>query len=150
MPQSLAAIYIHLIFSTKDRHPYITEDARKELHPYLAEICNQIGCPATKVGGVEDHVHILFRLSRTTSLAAVIQEIKTSSSKWIKAKWNYTKDFTWQGGYAAYSISATDIGDVVRYIESQVEHHKKVTFQDEVRKVLNEAGIEFDEQYLWD
>ncbi|MCE7900943.1 MAG: IS200/IS605 family transposase [Armatimonadetes bacterium ATM1] len=148
MPQSLAAVLIHAVFSTKDRRPWLTPDIRQELHPYLVGVLANIGCPSIQTGGTADHVHTLFRLSRTASVAQVIEKVKTSTSKWVKTKG--ARDFAWQSGYGAFSVGSGEADRIVAYIRNQEEHHRKVTFQDELRGLLREAGMDFDERYLWD
>ena len=103
MPQSLSRILVHLVFSTKDRGPMLTPAIRRELHPYLAVVLRENDCPALEVGGVEDHVHLFFGLSRTVAVAKVVEAVKTSSSKWIKTKGLEFAGFHWQGGYGAFS-----------------------------------------------
>jgi len=150
MPQSLSRILIHLIFSTKDRAPVLIPGIRTELHPYLAVVLRENDCPSLKVGGVEDHVHLLFGLSRTLTVAKVVETVKTSSSKWIKTKGTEFASFHWQGGYGAFSVSQSDANTVVRYIENQEEHHRKMTFQEEFRKFLERYQVPYDERYVWD
>ena len=105
MPQSLVQIYVHVVFSTKHRYPFLTEvDFRERTHAYLAGICNHLDSPAVRVGGVEDHVHLLCRLSKTHSMADLVRELKRDSSKWIKAEREELQDFHWQNGYGAFSI----------------------------------------------
>jgi REP element-mobilizing transposase RayT len=148
MAQSLARVIVHLVFSTKQRSPVLTDDVRAELHPYLVGVLRNHDCPPIQVGGVEDHVHLLFGLSRTMTIAQVAERVKTSSAKWIKSKW--PGDFAWQGGYGAFSVGAREKDGVVAYIRNQEAHHRKVSFQDELRSILDQAGVEFDERYLWD
>lgn len=148
MPQSLATVLVHVVFGTKDRTPWLTPEIRQELHPYVVGVLANIGCPSIQVGGVEDHLHILFRLSRTRSLADVIEKSKTSTSKWIKTKG--PTGFAWQAGYGAFSVGSAEADRVVAYIKRQGDHHRKVTFQDELRGLLRESRTDFDERYLWD
>jgi len=151
MAQSLARLWTHLIFSTKDRFPFLADKVlRREMHAYLAEMLRKHGCETLIVGGVEDHTHSLFALSRTHAIANVVKEVKRTSSGWIKETSRRMSKFHWQGGYAAFSVSQSNLVDVIRYIENQEEHHKRVTFQDEYRAFLNAYGIEFDERYVWD
>ncbi|MBK9137427.1 MAG: IS200/IS605 family transposase [Verrucomicrobia bacterium] len=150
MPQSLARILVHLIFSTKDRVPVLTPAIRAELHPYLSVVLRDNDCPPLKVGGVEDHVHLFFGLSRTLTVAKVVEIVKTSSSKWIKTKGPEFMAFHWQSGYGAFSVSQSDADAVVRYIENQAEHHRRTTFQDEYRKFLERYQVSYDERYVWD
>jgi putative transposase len=151
MPQSLAQIYIHLVFSTKARARFFRDRAIQErVHAYLAGTCNNLGCPALIVGGVEDHVHILCRLEKTVSVSVLIRELKRESSKWIKDQSAEFKDFYWQLGYGAFSISPGHVEALKTYIANQEEHHKTETFQDEFRRLLAKYNIEYDERYVWD
>lgn len=151
MAQSLSRLWTHLIFSTKDRFPFLRDKVlRGEMHAYLVEMLRIHDCQTLIVGGVEDHTHSLFALSRTHSIASVVKEVKRTSSGWIKTTSRKMSKFYWQGGYAAFSVSQSNLTDVIRYIENQEEHHKRVTFQDEYRAFLKAYGIEFDERYVWD
>jgi REP element-mobilizing transposase RayT len=150
MPQSLSRILIHLVFSTKNRERLLTPVIQTELHPYLAGTLDNIDCPSLQVGGVEDHVHLLFGLSRILAVASVVETVKTSSSKWIKTKGAGFADFHWQTGYGAFSVSQSDADTVVAYILNQAQHHLKMTFQDEYRRLLERYRVTFDERYVWD
>jgi len=150
MPQSLSRILVHLTFSTKHRAPALTPEIRAELYPYLAAVLRDDECPSLQVGGVEDHVHVLFGLSRTRTIAQVVEAVKTSSSKWIKTKGREFSEFHWQAGYGAFSIGQSNVGAVIRYIQNQEKHHRKVTFQEEFRELLRRYQIDFDERYVWD
>jgi putative transposase len=150
MPQSLSRILVHLIFSTKDRVPALTPAIRVELHPYLAVVLRDNDCPSLQVGGVEDHVHLFFGLSRTLTMAKVVEIVKTSSSKWIKTKGPEFASFHLQAGYGVFSVSQSDAETVVDYILTQEKHHQRVTFQDEYRKFLERYQVPYDERYVWD
>ena len=150
MPQSLSHILVHLIFSTKHRAPLLTKQIQDELHPYLAGVLHNIECTSLRVGGLEDHIHALFGLSRTISVASVAEKLKTSSSKWMKNKGFVLDDFHWQNGYGAFSVGPTNANAVVRYIENQSEHHRHRTFQEEYRAFLEKYHIQYDERYVWD
>ena len=151
MAQSLSRLWTHLIFSTKNRFPFLSDRIlRDEMHAYLAEMLRAHDCETLIVGGVEDHVHSLFALSRKHAIASVIKEVKRTSSSWVKRASPKQRKFHWQGGYAAFSVSQSNLADVVRYIENQEEHHKRVTFQDEYRAFLKAYEVEFDERYVWD
>lgn len=150
MSQSLVKNLIHLVYSTKDRHPLITEAVRESLFAYQAGIFKQWDSPALVIGGVEDHVHALFSLSKNYALKKIVEEVKKGSSKWIKTYGESFHDFYWQTGYGAFSVSQSNIEAVRNYIETQVEHHKKMTFQDELRGLFQRHCIEFDERYVWD
>jgi len=151
MAQSLSCLWTHLIFSTKNRFPFLSDKVlRAEMHAYIAEMLRNQNCETMIVGGVEDHTHSLFALSRTLPIARVVKEVKRTSSGWIKQAWPRLARFHWQGGYAAFSVSQSNLENVIRYIENQEEHHKRVTFQDEYRAFLKAYGIEYDERYVWD
>ncbi len=150
MPQSLASILVHLTFSTKNRQPLIRPDIEPELHPYMATIFRQMDSPSIALNGTDDHVHALFRLGRKTSVADVVEEVKKSSSKWIKTKGIEYAEFYWQAGYGAFSIGQSGVSGVKRYIANQKEHHHKRTFQDEFRELCTKYEIEYDERYVWD
>jgi putative transposase len=150
MPQSLARVYIHLTYSTAGRRAWLSPAVRPELFAYKAAILKEHESPAVIVGGVEDHVHVLFTLSRNYAIKQIVQEVKTESSKWLKTRGPELSDFQWQGGYAAFSVSASKVATVRRYIENQEAHHQRQTFQDELRALLRKHGVEYDERYLWD
>lgn len=151
MPQSLAQIYLHVIFSTKNRRAYLqNKDLRSELHKYLGGVCRNLEAPALIVGGVEDHVHVLCRMSRTITVADLVRELKRDSSKWIKGKDELLADFHWQDGYGAFSISPSHVETLRTYIANQEEHHKTVSFQDELRRIMQKYGVEYDERFVWD
>ncbi len=151
MPQSLAKVIIHIIYSTKNRYPFLANtDIRNEMHAYLGGACNNLKCPVITVGGVADHIHILCKLSRNISPAKLVGEIKRESSKWIKTKSRILSKFAWQNGYGVFSVGKSEVDKVRTYILNQEEHHKKKSFQDEYRAFLKAYEIEFDEQYIWD
>jgi len=150
MPQSLSSILIHLIFSTKNREPFLTPEIDAELHPYMAAIFKALNSPALIINGTSDHVHTLFSLSRVVTIANVVEEVKTESSKWIKTKGKEFRNFHWQSGYGAFSIAQSQIPTVKRYIGRQKEHHRRMTFQDEYRKFLKAYDVKYDERYVWD
>ena len=151
MAQSLARLWTHLIFSTKDRFPFLTDQSiRRDMHAYRATILRNHGCETLIVGGVEDHTHSLFALSRIYSIGQVVKEVKRTSSGWVKGTSPKLTHFHWQGGYAAFSVSQSNLKSVIAYIENQDEHHKRVTFRDEYRAFLNAHGVEYDERYIWD
>ena len=149
MPQSLANVLLHLIFSTKNREPMIAYDLTAPLHGYVDGILDNLGSPSVQTGGTRDHVHVLFAQSRTLTIAKVVEEVKKSSSKWMKADGGVA-GFSWQAGYGAFSIGESQVDAVIRYIQGQEEHHRKVTFQDEFRKFLERYKVAYDERYVWD
>jgi len=151
MPQSLAKILVHTVFSTKDRRPFLRDKAlQEELHRYLGGILANHDCQPLIIGGVEDHVHILSTLSRTCEASKMVKEVKRGSSLWLKTKAPDLSDFAWQNGYGIFSIGFSQVEPVRNYIAGQEEHHRKVTFQDEFRELLRRYEIEFDERYVWD
>ena len=151
MPQSLAKILVHSVFSTKDRRPFLRDHLlRQELHKYLGGILAQLECQPIIVGGVEDHVHLLCALSRTCKPAAMIKEAKRASSLWLKTKSPELQSFAWQNGYGIFSVGFSQIDSVRKYIAGQEEHHRKTSFQDEFRQLLSRYEITFDERYVWD
>jgi putative transposase len=148
MPQSLAAIYLHAIFSTKNRQPFLADaELRREVFAYTAEVSNRLKCPAIEVGGVEDHLHILARFGRGITVADWMKEVKRVSSMFVKVR---NPEFAWQGGYGVFSVSASDVEIVRAYIVGQEEHHRTVSFQDELRQIMTEHGVVWDERYMWD
>ena len=151
MPQSLVQIYVHIIYSTKLRCPYLQDAAfRQTTHGYLAGICRNLECPALIVGGVADHVHILSRLGKTMDVADPIRDLKRDSSKWVKGEQKSVGDFHWQAGYGAFSISPGHVEALKQYIANQEEHHRTETFQDELRRLCRKYGVAIDERYAWD
>jgi|ERR1044072_4300160 REP element-mobilizing transposase RayT len=150
MPQSLANVAVHLVFSTKHRAPWLDEGVSSELYPYLVKTLDSLGCAAIQIGGVEDHVHLLFQLSRTATIAQVVEKTKTGTSKWVKGRWAHRPDFAWQSGYGIFSVEMDAVPNVKRYILNQPEHHRKVSFQDEFRALLEQHSIAYDERYVWD
>ena len=150
MPQSLSKVIVHMVFSTKEREPWLDENVRPRMHAYLGTICRDMGAGLAHVGGVADHVHIVTTLPRTLSQAQLIEQIKKLSSKWIKALDTRCRGFFWQRGYGAFSVSPSQLEAVLRYITDQLEHHRTRTFQEEYRELLRKHGIGFDERFIWD
>ena len=151
MAQSLARLWTHLIFSTKDRFPFLSDKSiRADMHAYLATVLRNHKCETLLVGGTEDHVHALFALSRNYSIATVVKEIKRTSSSWIKGISPRQAKFHRQGGYGAFSVSQSHLNQVINYFERQEQHHRRVSFQDEYRAFLKKYDIEYDERYVWD
>jgi putative transposase len=149
--QSLVQIYVHVVFSTKNRAPFLKDRAlRDRLHAYLNGICENQGSPSLRVGGPDDHVHILCRLCKTLDVAALIRELKRDSSKWIKDENPRLAEFHWQQGYGAFSVSPSHIDALTDYIANQDEHHRRETFQVEFRRLCEKYGVEIDERYVWD
>jgi putative transposase len=151
MPQSLANVLVHVVFSTKHRQPFLSDPhVRDVMIGYLVGTLRNIDCPSLIIGAVEDHVHILCNLHRTVTIAKLVEEVKTSSSSRIKTEGPALAEFQWQNGYGAFSVSQSNAGPVKSYIANQEEHHRKRSFQEEYRLLLQRHGIEWDERYVWD
>ena len=148
MPQSLSRVLVHIVFSTKNREPLITAEHRDRVFEYLGGTLNAIKCPVLVVGGMPDHVHLLFVQARTLSLSETVEQVKKESSKWAKEV--VRPDFYWQNGYGAFSVSQSNVPRVRTYIQGQTEHHRRRTFQDELRAFLKRHQVEYDERYVWD
>lgn len=151
MPQSLSAVFVHVVFSTKDRQPFLRSPViRAEMHAYLGGVSAKLDCPPLLVGGTEDHVHALCRLGRTITQADYVKELKRVSSVWVKEREGTSSGFAWQAGYGVFSVSASNVEAVRTYIAGQEEHHRKRSFQEEFRVFLQKHGLEWDERYVWD
>jgi putative transposase len=151
MPQSLAKILVHVVFSTKDRRPFLRDKiVREELFLYIGGTLTNLDCQPIIVGGAEDHVHLLCAVPPTSNAAEVITEVKRGSSSWLKTKGPELADFGWQNGYGIFSIGFSQIKSARDYISRQETHHQKVSFQDEFRQFLRRYEIEFDEKSVWD
>ena len=145
MPQSLSLVVIHIIFSTKDRYPFFKTPTKSAVHAYLATVARNAGCECYRVGGIADHVHLAIRLSRTLAIADLVEELKTASSKWLKNQAEDLRGFSWQRGYACFSVGPADLDSLCAYIDQQEEHHRTRTFQEEFRMFLNKYGVDYDE-----
>ncbi len=150
MPQSLAQFYAHLVFSTKNRERTIKTQTFENLRAYFGGILRDMESPLLAAGIVPDHVHLLYRHSKNITLVNIIEGVKTGSSKWIKSQGTEYNRFHWQNGYGAFSVSASKVDVVKRYVLNQEEHHRSVNFQDEFRRFLHEYQVEYDERYVWD
>jgi REP element-mobilizing transposase RayT len=148
--QSLVKNHVHLVFSVKHRAPMLDAEIRPRLWAYQSGIFQQWESPALVIGGVDDHVHALFSLSKNHALKKIVEEVKKGSSVWIKEQSPRFADFHWQTGYGAFSVSESNVDAVRAYIENQEDHHQTMSFQDELRELLRRHGVNFDERYLWD
>jgi putative transposase len=148
MPQSLAQILVHFVFSTKNRERRIDDEIRDDLHAYIGGIIENLSGTLLKAGSVEDHIHLLVAHPRTSSPAQIVEAVKTGSSKWMKTKG--ASGFQWQNGYGAFSISPSHRTALENYLANQRKHHRQTTFEDEYRTLLRKYGIPFDERYVWD
>ena len=145
---SYTQIYYHIVFSTKNRIPCMTKQKREDLYKYIWGVLTNKNCHLYRINGVEDHLHILTHIHPTVSLANLVKDIKLSSSDWIKENGIFKRFSGWQKGYGAFTAAQKDKDRIIRYIKNQEKHHQKKSFKDELRKLLEEAGIEFDEKYL--
>ncbi|MEX0662244.1 MAG: IS200/IS605 family transposase [Balneolaceae bacterium] len=150
MSQSISKIYIHLTFGTKNRSPWINDKVGPDMHAYMASIFKATDSPALIINSVSDHVRALFRLSRNVALSKVIEEVKKNSSKWMKTQPGITNQFYWQRGYGAFSVSGSKIDVVSKYIANQQQHHMKMTYKEEIEKLMKRYNVaEYDPQYFW-
>jgi REP element-mobilizing transposase RayT len=149
MSHTYTNILIHALFSTKERHPSLTSEIRDELFRYLGGTINKLGGQSLLVNGPRDHVHMLFVQPRTLSIADVMEKVKANSSGWVKDRWPERRHFGWQSGYAAFSVSKSHVEQVKRYIRNQEEHHRKISFIEEVVAFLDKHGVEYDPRYVF-
>lgn len=150
MPQSLAKIYVHLVFSTKNRERVLPDDIRPDLHAYMGGTLNGFGCTPIEINSEPDHAHLLFVMTRTMSLSDVVGQLKKSANDWLRSHGPEFANFHWQGGYGAFSVSQSAVEEVRNYIRKQREHHQQISFQDELRALLKRYEVEHDERYVWD
>jgi REP element-mobilizing transposase RayT len=151
MPQSLAKVVLHITFRTKNRKPFLrSPELLRALEGYVVGTLPKLRCPSIVTRSVEDHIHILCNLARTITIAKSLEEIKSSSSEWVKEQEGGPRNFYWQNGYGAFSVSESNVAQVKRYIASQEEHHRKMTFQEEFRLLLKRHNAEYDERFVWD
>lgn len=146
MSHSYAQNHIHLVFSTKNREKLLTRDFLPRLWAYTAAVCRNHDLLTFAVGGMEDHMHVLFRLPPIMALSEAVALVKSNSSKWLG---ELGKDFAWQEGYGAFSVSSSNINRVIRYIENQEKHHRKISFEDEFITLLKRHGIDYDPKYVF-
>jgi REP element-mobilizing transposase RayT len=149
MANTYTSLHYHLIFSTKNREPWIRPDIEQRIWEYLGGIARQNGMKALQIGGIEDHVHLILAIPATLALSKGLQLLKGASSKWIHETFPDLATFQWQDGYGAFTVSKSQLSDVLDYVAHHHEHHKHRTFQDEYRTWLHNHGIEYDERYVW-
>lgn len=151
MPQSLAQVWLHIVFSTKERRPFLQHDVfRDQMFRMLAHYVKEAGCISASVGGYVDHVHLLAGLSRTIAIAKLVEQVKTGTSRWAKSNENGVPNFAWQSGYGVFSVSHSKTEDVDSYIRNQSVHHQTSSFQSEFRELCTKHGLPIDERYVWD
>ncbi len=149
MAHTVTNLLTHLVFSTRGRAPLIADIIRDDLQAYLGGILRELRAMPIAIGGTTDHVHVLTRLPADLAVADCLRILKTNSSRWVKKKWPERRSFGWQGGYGAFSVSESSRSKVIRYIQEQARHHRKISFQDEFLAMLRKHGVEFDERYIW-
>ena len=155
MSQSLTQIYVHIVFHIKQHGVKIPTEIESDLYAYLGGICRKLKSTPIQINGMEEHVHILCILSKNLTLVELIQTLKSNSSSWIKTnskqlKYSLLNKFQWQGGYGAFSVSVSQLETVNNYIKNQNEHHKLLSFKDELLSLLKKHNIKYDEKYLWE
>ena len=148
MSQSLSQVIVHIIFSTKNRQRLLSKKIQKELHCYLAVMIRNMGAIAFRIGGTDDHIHIACSLPRTISQSDFLKKIKHDSSHWLKV--NKVRDFSWQRGYGIFSVSQSQLENLLHYIDNQKKHHENLSFKEELLIFLQKYNIPYDEHYLWD
>ncbi|MFZ3209181.1 MAG: IS200/IS605 family transposase [Geobacteraceae bacterium] len=149
MANTYTALHYHIVFSTKNREPWLTPDKESRIWEYLGGIARANGMKALKVGGCDDHLHILLALPTTMTVSKAVQLLKGASSRWIHETDNDMMAFAWQDGYGAFTAGISQISDTIQYIEGQREHHRTKSFQEEYIHFLRKHGVEYDERYVW-
>lgn len=149
MSQTLTSLLVHLVFSTKNRAPIITPEVEPHLYAYMGGILKNLQSRLLDAGGTDDHVHLLVSQSKNIAVSELLKDLKKDSSSWIKTQGSEFRGFHWQDGYGAFSFGVSDLPDLKRYVANQKEHHRRVTFKEELVRLLDESGIEYDERYLW-
>ena len=149
MGQTLVNNYVHLVFSTYKREPFLDSEIRPEVFRYIGGLIHAANSHCIEVGGYTDHIHILFLLSKKHTLVETVKKIKGNSSRWIKIRWPHKKDFAWQAGYGAFSVGKRGVDSVIKYIKNQEAYHLQQSYQKEYLHLLAESGIEFNERQLW-
>lgn len=150
MSQTLTNLLTHIVFSTKGRRPLIDAESKADLIAYLGGIVRELNGKPLIINGTADHVHLLIQLPPTLPVSDAMRVIKTNSSRWVHQRWPVKKDFGWQGGYGAFSVSRSNVHQVIAYIQNQEEHHRKRSFQEELIAILKKHNIEYDERYIWE
>jgi putative transposase len=149
MAHTFTSILVHAVFSTAGRAPLLTDAMRPDVHAYIGGILRELRAVPVVIGGTADHVHLLARLPADLSVAKCLQIVKTNSSRWVKERWPERRRFAWQRGYGAFSVSESKRTTVIRYINDQERHHRRISFQDEFLVLLRNHGVEFDQRYIW-
>jgi putative transposase len=150
MASTFTNLLYHIVFSTKRREPLLTEALRPELDRYIGGILREERGVLLEIGGMPDHIHLVARFRADVSVAEMLRRIKANSSRWANEREHAAGRFAWQAGYGAFSVSESQVGEVIAYVRRQAEHHRTMTFQEEFLRFLRRHGVEFDERYLWD
>lgn len=149
MAHTYAKIFIHCVFSTKNHHKTITEDLRERLWSYMGGIARKNNISVLAIGGIEDHIHLFLSFPPSISVSEALKRIKGGSSSWVHATFPAHREFGWQEGFGAFSVSPSRVKATLDYIKGQREHHRKRTFKEEYLELLKKYGIEYDERYVW-
>ena len=149
MAHTFTSLLTHTVFSTSERRPFLAEAMRPDAHAYIGGILRQLRAVPIAIGGTPDHVHLLIRLPADLALADCLRVIKTNFSRWIKERWPDRRLFSWQSGYGAFTVSESNRGAVIRYIQDQEQHHRRISFQEEFLALLKKHGVEYDQRYVW-
>jgi len=150
MSRTFTNLLTHLVFSTKDREPLIVPDLKPELYAYLGGLTRELKGKAYGINGTDDHIHMLISLPPVVSISDALRFLKSNSSGWVHDKWSRRRSFAWQLGYGAFSVSKSNVPEVLKYIRNQETHHRRVTFKEEFVDFLIKHEIEYDERYIWD
>ena len=149
MANTYTSLHYHIIFSTKNREPWLTQHIEQRIWAFIGGIARAHNMTALQVGGIEDHIHALITARATIAPAQIAQYLKGDSSKWIHEEFRSLRGFRWQDGYGGFTVSKSQIPEVIAYIQNQREHHRKKTFQEEYLELLKKHGVDYDERYLW-
>ena len=149
MANTYTSLFYHLVFSTKNREPWLIPTIKRRVWSYLGGVARTHNVTPIQIGGIEDHIHALVLARPTIALFEIAKFLKGDSSKWIHEEFSNMLGFAWQDGYGGFSVSKSDVPDVVTYIQNQREHHRRKTFREEYLDLLQANGIEYDERYLW-
>jgi REP element-mobilizing transposase RayT len=150
MAHTYTNLLVHALFSTKGRRPLVEPEMKTDLFSYMGGIISQLKGKPVLINGPSDHVHLLFVLPTNLCIADMMEKVKANSSKWVKEKWPHRGHFSWQGGYTAFSVSQSNLERVKDYIAHQEEHHRKLTFQQEVLGLLKKHGVAYDPRFVFD
>lgn len=149
MAHTFTSLLTHVVFSTSERRPFLSEAMRLDAHAYIGGILKQLRSLPIAIGGTSDHVHLLIRLPADVCVADCLCVVKANSSRWIKERWPERRLFSWQRGYGAFTVSESNRPAVIRYVQEQEQHHQRLSFQDEFLALLKKHGVDFDERYIW-